>query len=251
VPGRGRLKPAHLLRTVDLAGTALFALQGGLTAAAAGLDVFGVLVLGFVTAVGGGIVRDLLLGDTPPAVFRDLAYPLAAFGAGAVVVVLYAVVRDVPREVLVPLDAAALALFAVVGAAKAIDHRAEPAERASDRAELAERASDRAELAERASDRAELAERASERMRPLLAALLGTVSAVGGGVMRDILLGGVPLILRSDVYAVAALAGAAVTAVGLRRGGNRVMVLTAGAVVTVVIRLLAVSQGWNLPRVAG
>jgi uncharacterized membrane protein YeiH len=241
VPGRGRLKPAHLLRTVDLAGTALFALQGGLTAAAAGLDVFGVLVLGFVTAVGGGIVRDLLLGDTPPAVFRDLAYPLAAFGAGAVVVVLYAVVRDVPREVLVPLDAAALALFAVVGAAKAIDHRAEPAERASDRAELAERA----------SDRAELAERASERMRPLLAALLGTVSAVGGGVMRDILLGGVPLILRSDVYAVAALAGAAVTAVGLRRGGNRVMVLTAGAVVTVVIRLLAVSQGWNLPRVAG
>jgi uncharacterized membrane protein YeiH len=251
VPGRGRLKPAHLLRTVDLAGTALFALQGGLTAAAAGLDVFGVLVLGFVTAVGGGIVRDLLLGDTPPAVFRDLAYPLAAFGAGAVVVVLYAVVRDVPREVLVPLDAAALALFAVVGAAKAIDHRAEPAERASDRAEPAERASDRAELAERASDRAELAERASERMRPLLAALLGTVSAVGGGVMRDILLGGVPLILRSDVYAVAALAGAAVTAVGLRRGGNRVMVLTAGAVVTVVIRLLAVSQGWNLPRVAG
>jgi uncharacterized membrane protein YeiH len=241
VPGRGRLKPAHLLRTVDLAGTALFALQGGLTAAAAGLDVFGVLVLGFVTAVGGGIVRDLLLGDTPPAVFRDLAYPLAAFGAGAVVVVLYAVVRDVPREVLVPLDAAALALFAVVGAAKAIDHRAEPAERASDRAEPAERA----------SDRAELAERASERMRPLLAALLGTVSAVGGGVMRDILLGGVPLILRSDVYAVAALAGAAVTAVGLRRGGNRVMVLTAGAVVTVVIRLLAVSQGWNLPRVAG
>jgi len=139
----------------------------------------------------------------------------------------------------------------VVGAAKAIDHRAEPAERASDRAEPAERASDRAELAERASDRAELAERASERMRPLLAALLGTVSAVGGGVMRDILLGGVPLILRSDVYAVAALAGAAVTAVGLRRGGNRVMVLTAGAVVTVVIRLLAVSQGWNLPRVAG
>ena len=251
MPGRGRLKPAHLLRTVDLAGTALFALQGGLTAAAAGLDVFGVLVLGFVTAVGGGIVRDLLLGDTPPAVFRDLAYPLAAFGAGAVVVVLYAVVRDVPREVLVPLDAAALALFAVVGAAKAIDHRAEPAERASDRAEPAERASDRAELAERASDRAELAERASERMRPLLAALLGTVSAVGGGVMRDILLGGVPLILRSDVYAVAALAGAAVTAVGLRRGGNRVMVLTAGAVVTVVIRLLAVSQGWNLPRVAG
>uniref|UniRef100_UPI0015F05EFE trimeric intracellular cation channel family protein n=1 Tax=Pseudonocardia pini TaxID=2758030 RepID=UPI0015F05EFE len=161
MPGRPRLRPAHLLRPVDLAGTGLFALQGGLTAAAAGLDVFGVLVLSFVTAVGGGIVRDVLLGDTPPAAFRDLAYPVTAFAGGGVVVVLYGLVRDVPREVLIPLDAAALALFAVVGAAKAVDHG----------------------------------------MSPLLAALLGTVSGVGGGVMRDVLLGGVPLVLRSDVYA--------------------------------------------------
>lgn len=207
----GRLRPAHLLRTVDLAGTGLFALQGGLTAAAAGLDVFGVLVIAFITAVGGGIIRDLLLGDTPPAVFCDLAYPITAFAGGAVVVLLYTTVRDVPRDVLIPLDAAALALFAVVGAAKAIDHR----------------------------------------MSPLLAALLGTVSGVGGGVIRDVLLGGVPLVLRSDVYAVAALAGAGVTAVGLRYGAPRVLVLALGAVVTIVLRLVAVWQGWNLPRVAG
>ncbi|GAA4676793.1 trimeric intracellular cation channel family protein [Pseudonocardia yuanmonensis] len=211
MPRRGRLRPAHLLRTVDLAGTALFALQGGLTAAAAGLDVFGVLVIAFVTAVGGGIIRDLLLGDIPPAVFRDLAYPITAFAGGAVVVLLHSTVSEVPREVLIPLDAAALALFAVVGAAKAIDHR----------------------------------------MSPLLAALLGTTSGVGGGVIRDVLLGGVPLVLRSDVYAVAALAGAGVTAVGLRYGAPRAVVLALGAVVTIVLRLVAVWLGWNLPRVAG
>ncbi|GAA4560921.1 trimeric intracellular cation channel family protein [Pseudonocardia xishanensis] len=208
---RARLRPGLLLRPLDLAGTGLFALQGGLTAAAAGLDVFGVLVISFVTAVGGGIVRDVLLGDTPPAVFRDLAYPVTAVAGGAVVVLSYGLVRDVPRELLLPLDAAALGLFAVVGAAKAVDHG----------------------------------------MSPLLAALLGAMTGVGGGVMRDVLLGGVPLILRSDVYAVAALAGAAVTAVGLRYGGPRVLMLAAGFAVCVVIRLLALRQGWNLPRVAG
>jgi len=205
-----RLRPGLLLRPLDLAGTGLFALQGGLTAAAAGLDVFGVLVIAFVTAVGGGIIRDVLLGATPPAVFRDLAYPLIAFGGGIVVVLVYGVVRGIPPQFLLPLDAAALGIFAVVGAAKAVDHG----------------------------------------MSPLLAALLGTVSGTGGGVMRDVLLGGVPLILRSDVYAVAALAGAAVTAVGLRYGRPRALMLAAGFAVCVVIRLLALWQGWNLPRVA-
>ncbi|MCF7547814.1 trimeric intracellular cation channel family protein [Pseudonocardia sp. WMMC193] len=202
---------ARLIRPLDLAGTALFALQGGATAAAAGLDVFGVLVIAFVTAVGGGIVRDVLLGATPPAVFSDLAYPVAAFGGGLVVVLVYRLVRAIPPEVLLPLDAAALALFAVVGAAKAVDHG----------------------------------------MSPLLAALLGAVSGTGGGVIRDVMLGRVPLILRSDVYAVAALAGAAVVAVGLRYGRRRALVLAAGFVVCFLVRMLAVWQGWNLPRVAG
>ncbi|GAA1848686.1 trimeric intracellular cation channel family protein [Pseudonocardia ailaonensis] len=220
MPVPPRLRPARLLRAVDLAGTGIFALQGGATAAAAGLDVFGVLVIAFVTAVGGGIVRDVLLGATPPAVFRDVAYPLTAFGGGLVVVAIFRLVQAIPPSVLLPLDAAALALFAVVGAAKAVDHRTE------------------------------LATGGSLRMSWLLAALLGTVSAVGGGVMRDLLLGGVPLILRSDVYAVAALAGAAVTAVGLRTGRSRALVLAAGALVCFVIRMLALWQGWNLPRVA-
>jgi uncharacterized membrane protein YeiH len=205
-----RLRAGRLLRPLDLAGTALFALQGGATAAAAGLDVFGVLVIAFVTAVGGGIVRDLLLGATPPAVFSDLAYPVAAFGGGLVVVLIYRLVRQIPPEVLLPLDAAALALFAVVGAAKAVDHG----------------------------------------MSPLLAALLGAMSGVGGGVIRDVMLDRVPLILRSDVYAVAALAGAAVVAVGLRYRRNRPLMLVLGALVCLTLRLLALSQGWNLPRVA-
>lgn len=204
------MPPYRLLRGVDLAGTGLFALQGGLTAGAAGLDVFGVLVISFVTAVGGGIVRDLLLGVAPPATFRDVAYPVTALVCGAAVVLLYRTVREIPTTVLIPLDAAALGLFAVVGTATAMEHR----------------------------------------MSPLLATLLGTVSAVGGGVMRDVMLDRVPLVLRADVYAVAALAGAGVVAVGLHFRAPRVLTLAVGAVVCVAVRLLAVWQGWNLPHVA-
>ena len=136
----------------DLVATFLFALQGGATAAAAGLDVFGILVVAFVVALGGGVVRDVLIGDVPPAAFRSTIYPVVAFVGGAAAALLYGVVREIPPLTLGSLDAAGLALFAVVGAAKAPDHG----------------------------------------MNPLLAALLGTLSAVGGGVPRDILLGHVP-----------------------------------------------------------
>ncbi|MDN5860993.1 MAG: TRIC cation channel family protein, partial [Pseudonocardia sp.] len=188
----------------------LFALQGGLTAGAAGLDVFGVLVISFVTAVGGGLIRDLLLGVAPPAVFRDVAYPMTVFGCGAVVVLLYHTVSEIPKGVLIPIDAAALGLFAVVGTATAMEHR----------------------------------------MSPLLAMMLGTVSAVGGGVLRDVMLDRVPLVLRADVYAVAALAGAGVVAVGLHFRAPRLLILALGAAVCIAIRLVAVWQGWNLPHLS-
>jgi len=193
----------------DLLATFVFALQGGATAAGAGLDVFGILVVAFVAALGGGVVRDVLIGDVPPAAFRSTVYPVVAFGGGAVATLLFSLVREIPPLVLGSLDAAGLALFAVVGAAKANDHG----------------------------------------MNLLLAALLGALSAVGGGVMRDLLLGQVPLVLNSQVYAVAALAGAAVTATLLSLRAPRAAALAGGAVICLALRLLALWNGWQLPRI--
>jgi len=110
----------------DLLATFLFALQGGAAAAAAGLDMFGILVVAFVVALGGGVLRDVLIGDIPPAAFRSTIYPVVAFTGGAVATLLYGVVREIPPFTLGSLDAAGLALFAVVGAAKAHDHGMNP-----------------------------------------------------------------------------------------------------------------------------
>jgi uncharacterized membrane protein YeiH len=192
----------------DLLATFVFALQGGATSGAAGLDVFGILVVALVAALGGGVLRDVLIGDVPPDAFRSTVYPVVAFGGGAVATLMFGLVRELPPLLLGSLDAAGLALFAVVGAAKAYDHG----------------------------------------MKPLLAALLGTLSGVGGGVVRDLLLGQVPLVLNSQVYAVAALAGAAATVALLRLRVPRAAALGGGAVVCLVLRLLALWNSWQLPR---
>ena len=140
------------------------------------LDFFGVMVLSFVTALAGGVLRDVLIGAVPPASLRDWRYATTAFAAGAGAFFFYRFVSTIPTVVLVVLDAAGLGLFAVAGTQKALDFR----------------------------------------MPPLIAVLLGTITGVGGGTVRDVLLAQVPTVLRSEVYATAALAGS-VLMVGMRR----------------------------------
>src|SRR5262249_13309111 len=88
-------------------------------------------------------------------------------------------------------------------------------------------------------------------IHPFLAILMGGITGVGGGTARDILLARVPLVLRSDIYAVAALAGAAVTVAGLRANLPPVLMSVCGAIACFVLRVVAVWRHWNLPRVAG
>ncbi|GAA4874014.1 trimeric intracellular cation channel family protein [Pseudonocardia benzenivorans] len=204
-----RVRPAGMLTTADLAATMLFAVEGGAQAAAAGLDLFGVLVVAFATAVGGGILRDLLLGDVPPAALRSVAYPAAIATGATIVVVLYAGVRAVPAPVLVTLDAAGLALFCVVGATKALDFR----------------------------------------VGGVLAVLLGTITGVGGGVLRDLLLREVPTVLRTDIYALAAALGAFVVVVARRSGMPRAAAMVVGAAACLALRLVSAAFGWHLPQV--
>jgi uncharacterized membrane protein YeiH len=201
---------AALLLVIDLIGTFVFAVEGASAAIQGNLDVLGLMVLAFATALGGGIIRDVLIGAVPPNSIRDWRYPAIAFTGGAVVFFQSSFVNQVPASLLVTLDAAGLALFAVAGAAKSLDYN----------------------------------------IHPFLAILMGGVTGVGGGTIRDVLLARIPSVLRSDVYAAAALAGAAAMVLALKLKMRPALASTIGIVVCFVLRMVAVHQHWNLPKVA-
>lgn len=201
--------PDFLLLMVDLLGAFVFAVEGGLAAIRSDLDILGLLVIAFVTALGGGMIRDVLIGAIPPNSVRDWRYPATAFAGGGAVFFFYQVIQQVPQGLLITLDAAGLALCAIAGAGKAIEYG----------------------------------------INPLLSVLMGAVTGVGGGTIRDILLNRVPGVLRSDVYAAAALAGALVVVIGLRMKVQRWITMTLGALVCFTLRMVAVWLHWNLPKV--
>lgn len=198
----------HLLLVVDLSATLFRGLDGAMAAIEGRLDLFGILVLSFTAALGGGVFRDLLIGAVPPAAVRNVRYPITAFTGGLLAFFLWRSVHTLPPMLLTGFAAAGLALFCVVGAAKALDYG----------------------------------------IPPLMAVLMGTITGVGGGVIRDLFLARVPVILRAEVLAVAALAGAAVMVIASLCKVSRRNAMFAGAIVCFVLRMLAVSLHWNLPH---
>ncbi|UPG93847.1 trimeric intracellular cation channel family protein [Luteibacter aegosomatissinici] len=199
----------HVVLAGDLAGTVVFAIEGAMAAIHAGLDLLGVLVLSFIVALGGGVVRDLLIGATPPNAIQDWRYPLLAFAAGLVTFTFHTQVAAAPPMLLITLDAAGLAIFAATGAEKALDYK----------------------------------------ITPVNAVLMGAVTGCGGGVIRDLLLTRTPLILMADIYATAALLGAAVVVVCTRLRWSPALAMALGCVVCFAVRMLAVVYHWQLPRV--
>ncbi|WP_292041154.1 trimeric intracellular cation channel family protein [Massilia sp. UBA6681] len=195
-----------LVLTLDLFGTFVFALSGAIAGARRRLDIFGVLVLSFVAANSGGIVRDLLIGATPPAAIRDWRYMAVSLLAGLVIFFWYPIVNRLRNPVLI-FDGAGLALFCVAGAQKALVFGADP----------------------------------------WAAALLGMLTGIGGGVARDVLLNDVPAVFRSDIYAVAALAGASVVVLGDALQWAAAPTAIAGAALCFGLRLAAIRFGWHLP----
>jgi len=202
-------RPDRVLTIADLAGTFLFAIEGATAAAVRDLDLLGLMVLGFATALAGGIIRDLLIGAVPPQSLRDWRYPTIAFTGASIVFFLYPILKGIPPQPLIVLDAAALALFAVAGTEKALNYK----------------------------------------MHPFIAVLLGTVTAVGGGTIRDVFLAQIPKVLNTDVYATAALIGSAVMILArkLKIGGTTSAIL--GGVACFAIRLISVWRHWSLPHV--
>lgn len=204
-----RYHPDFLLLVVDLVGVLVFAVEGALAGIAAQLDLLGLMVVAFATALGGGMIRDLLIGAVPPNSVRDWRYPATAFAGAGAVFFFYQFFQRVPAELMITLDAAGLALCAVAGAGKAIEFG----------------------------------------INPLLAVLMGGVTGVGGGTIRAVLLTQIPVVLKTDVYAAAALAGAAIVVIGLKMKLPRAPVMTLGAMACFALRMIAVARHWNLPRV--
>jgi uncharacterized membrane protein YeiH len=200
---------AAFILWLNLLGTFVFGLSGGLAAVRARLDVFGVVVLAGVVGLAGGIVRDLLIG-APPATFRDWRYLAAVGAAGLACVFAGRLVERLGRAVLV-LDAVGLAVFCVTGATKGLDWG----------------------------------------LGPVQAVILGAITGIGGGMLRDVLLGEVPIVLRQELYAIPALAGAAVVAVAHVAGGTSPVFAVIGAVLCFVMRLTGLRYGLDVPVPAG
>jgi uncharacterized membrane protein YeiH len=202
------LSPPTLLLVLDLVGTFVFALDGALTALrVARLDIVGVVTLGIVTALGGGIIRDLMIGAVPPATFSDWRYLAVATVGG---LVAFALARRLERLSLPIslLDAAGLSLFAVTGASKALDYGLGAGQ----------------------------------------AVILGALTGVGGGTLRDVLIRRVPAVLHSGLYAIPALIGAAITVVATRAGLYGLVAAVAAAAVCFLVRLLGIVFNLNAPR---
>lgn len=197
-----------LERVLDLVGVFVFALSGASLAVRRGFDVVGILALATATGLGGGMTRDVLLGDVPPAALRDQAYLIAPLGATAVIIVGHRAIEAQRRPVLV-FDAGGLALFCVVGTAKALEHE----------------------------------------LGVVSAVLLGVITAVGGGVLRDVLAREVPSVFRPDTALTAvpaALGSIAVAAVWSAGAFGPVAAVVIAAAV-LAVRLLALRYGWRAP----
>ncbi|MFJ9248200.1 trimeric intracellular cation channel family protein [Streptomyces sp. NPDC101776] len=195
--------------TLDLVGIFVFAISGALLAVRKNFDVFGIAVLAEVTALGGGLFRDLMIGAVPPAAFTDLGYFITPLFAALLVFFLHPHVERIQAGVNV-FDAAGLGLFCVSGTVKAYDYG----------------------------------------LSLTSSAALGLATAVGGGVLRDVLANETPSLLRwdRDLYAVPAIVGATISVLCIHYGV--LTPLTSGfAIVTAfVLRLLAMRFHWRAPR---
>lgn len=200
------LVDVRVLSAVDLIGVFVFGLSGAVLAVRKDLDVFGIASLAFAAALGGGVIRDVLIGDVPPVALHDGRYALAALASAAAVFASNRRLERLGPAVRI-FDAIGLGFFAVAGTSKALD--------------------------------AGVPGWASVGM--------GVLTAVGGGVVRDLLAGEVPLVLRREIYAMAALIGAVIVAVAYELEAYGPIPAAVAVLVTFIVRFTAVRREWNAP----
>ena len=199
---------------LEIIGTIAFAASGAFTGIVSKMDVFGVAILGMTTAVGGGIVRDLILGINPPSAFMHPVYALTAIAVS--IIVFLPMIRKLMEKhtmaydmAMLIMDSIGLGIFTVIGANAAFT--------------------------------------AYEEANLFLAVFVGVVTGVGGGVVRDIFAQRIPYIFVKHFYACAAIIGAVCYCL-LRNVLSNELSMLAGCVIIIVLRLLAAKFRWKLPR---
>lgn len=194
---------------MDTMGLLAFAVAGSLTAIRKKLDLFGVVVLGIITALGGGILRDVLVQETPKAFLSGT--PILTTVAGIIMAILlyrFKVIHTENNFFLLIFDAVGLGAFSVTGALVGLSHN----------------------------------------LNFFGVVLLAILTGVGGGIMRDLLVNEIPLILQTDFYASASFLGATLLYLFHRLGGevNASALMAAGFII--VIRIVAILNRWKLPK---
>ncbi|MGL4668081.1 MAG: trimeric intracellular cation channel family protein [Saezia sp.] len=196
------------LYLLDLIGTSVFAISGILLAHRYKMDLFGMLVLATVTAIGGGTIRDMALGATPVFWAQHPVYLYIIFATClcATLILHFSAYQSGARLILI-VDAIGLAAFTAIGVNKALLFNASP----------------------------------------VAAIVMGVLTGVGGGMIRDVLAREVPMVLQKEVYATACIAGGSVHAIGVAFGLPTSLALWAGAAITLSIRLAAIHWNLHLP----
>lgn len=197
-----------VVTVLDLAGTFAFALNGALTAIRiARVDLVGTVTLGMLTAMGGGILRDVLMGSLPPTTFSDYRYLVVA-ALGSLVAFAFARALDRFGTTIDVLDAAGLSLFAVTGTAVALDFGLGSGQ----------------------------------------AVILGAITAVGGGTLRDVTVGRVPVVLTSELYAIPALSAAVLVVAASSLGVYGLAAALVAAGTCFAVRLAGIRFNLHAPQ---
>ncbi len=197
-----------LFSILDIIGTFVFAISGAQAAKERELDLFGLFIISFLTACGGGIVRDICLGITPPVGISQWIYLALSALASLAFILFQNYISKLNYPVLL-FDALGLSLFAVAGAQKSLF------------------------LGQNYG----------------VAIVLGVLSAIGGGIIRDILLGGVPVVFRKEVYGSAALIGSSIVVLFHYFNLNSTSGAWLAMIVCFCIRYFSIKNKWNLPRI--
>lgn len=201
------MKIHPFLRALDLIASFVLAVQGGSAAAAHGLDLLGILTVALISAVGGIVLRDVLIGAQPSEALRNSVMIAIALAGGLLAFLAFQLVNGVPESLLLGIDAIGLSLLAVAGTEKALEYG----------------------------------------LKGPVAILMGGVTGVGGGTMRDILLTQIPAVLRVDFIASSALIGGAVLVVARHCGLRPAHAAVLGGVTCGTLRLLSALLHWHLP----
>jgi uncharacterized membrane protein YeiH len=191
----------------DLCGTAVFALSGALAAGKHRMDPFGVIVLASVTAIGGGSIRDALIGATPVFWIRDPNYIIVILATVIACLILVRKPHKLPTYTLPIADALGLALFTVIGAEKAL----------------------------------------LLGLSGMVAVVMGLITGVGGGIIRDLLCRQIPMVLRTEIYATASIIGGICYTLSLFVGMDSMTSLLIAMFSTLIIRLSAIRWHLSLP----